>query len=168
MPHFLKTHSPCANSSRHEAADSQTMASFPSTIAAVANHEAAWSPDEMMRRLDGHQLRYSPGAGWRYSNVAGCMLVAKLIERAGRPAASMPSGGRYWIPSIFLDGSFRNGARRSTPRLPPQFVELRPRPGLPRIADRPHFASRSSSGSSARRRASSWQIAPGYAGRHGY
>lgn len=35
----------------------------------------------MMHRLDGHRLRYPPGAGWRYSNV-GFMLVARLIERA--------------------------------------------------------------------------------------
>ncbi|CAG2150791.1 hypothetical protein LMG19282_03852 [Cupriavidus campinensis] len=65
---------------RHEAGLAD-YGELPEYHAAVANHEAAWSPDEMMRRLDGHQLRYSPGAGWRYSNV-GYMLVAKLIERA--------------------------------------------------------------------------------------
>lgn len=48
--------------------------------AAVANHEPAWPADEMMQRLDGYRLRYSPGVGWRYSNV-GFMLVARLIER---------------------------------------------------------------------------------------
>jgi CubicO group peptidase (beta-lactamase class C family) len=34
----------------------------------------------MMRRLDGTRLRYSPGTGWRYSNV-GYMLIGRLIER---------------------------------------------------------------------------------------
>jgi len=48
--------------------------------AAVANGEPAWSASEMMERLDGSRLRYSPGTGWRYSNV-GYMLVGRLIER---------------------------------------------------------------------------------------
>ena len=30
---------------------------------AVSNGEPAWSADEMMQRLDGTRLRYSPGAG---------------------------------------------------------------------------------------------------------
>ncbi|WP_349734209.1 serine hydrolase domain-containing protein [Pseudomonas jessenii] len=47
---------------------------------AVRNSEAAWSIDEMMRRLDGTRLRYCPGAGWHYSNV-GYLLIGKLIER---------------------------------------------------------------------------------------
>lgn len=64
---------------RHEAGLAD-YGELPEHHAAVANHEAAWSADEMMRRLDGHQLRYSPGTGWRYSNV-GYMLVARLIER---------------------------------------------------------------------------------------
>lgn len=64
---------------RHEAGLAD-YGELPEYHAAVANHEAAWSADEMMRRLDGHQLRYSPGSGWRYSNV-GYMLVARLIER---------------------------------------------------------------------------------------
>lgn len=65
---------------RHEAglADYGELAEY---HAAVANHEPAWPADEMMRRLDGHRLRYSPGTGWRYSNV-GFMLVAQIIERA--------------------------------------------------------------------------------------
>lgn len=48
--------------------------------AAVNNSESAWSADEMMQRLDGAQLRYSPGTGWRYSNV-GYWFVGRLIER---------------------------------------------------------------------------------------
>lgn len=47
---------------------------------AVANNESAWSADEMMQRLDGARLRYSPGTGWRYSNL-GYLLVGRLIER---------------------------------------------------------------------------------------
>ncbi|KFE47161.1 serine hydrolase domain-containing protein [Pseudomonas syringae] len=48
--------------------------------AAVANNESAWSESEMMLRLDGARLRYSPGTGWRYSNV-GYLLIGRLIER---------------------------------------------------------------------------------------
>ncbi|PBQ05585.1 serine hydrolase [Pseudomonas congelans] len=47
---------------------------------AVANGEPAWAADEMMRRLDGTRLRYSPGNGWRYSNV-GYLFIGRLIER---------------------------------------------------------------------------------------
>lgn len=65
---------------RHEAGLAD-YGELPEYHAAIANHEAAWSPDEMMRRLDGRRLRYTPGAAWRYSNV-GYMLVARLIERA--------------------------------------------------------------------------------------
>lgn len=44
---------------RHEAglADYGELADY---HAAVANHEAAWSADEMMQRLDGARLRYTP------------------------------------------------------------------------------------------------------------
>ncbi|CAG8871179.1 serine hydrolase domain-containing protein [Pseudomonas fluorescens] len=64
---------------RHEAglADYGELADY---HAAVANNEAAWSAAEMMQRLDGARLRYSPGTGWRYSNV-GYFLIGKLIER---------------------------------------------------------------------------------------
>ncbi|MES2869003.1 MAG: serine hydrolase domain-containing protein [Pseudomonadota bacterium] len=48
--------------------------------AAVANGESAWSASEMMQRLGGARLRYSPGTDWRYSNV-GYMLTGVLIER---------------------------------------------------------------------------------------
>ena len=64
---------------RHEAGLAD-YGELPEYHAAVANFEPAWSADEMMKRLDGHRLRYSPGASWRYSN-AGYMLVARLIER---------------------------------------------------------------------------------------
>ncbi len=65
---------------RHEAGLAD-YGELPEYHAAVANHESAWAAEELMQRLDGHRLRYSPGAGWRYSNV-GFMLVARLIERA--------------------------------------------------------------------------------------
>ncbi|WP_434456160.1 beta-lactamase family protein [Stutzerimonas urumqiensis] len=64
---------------RHEAGLAD-YGELPEYHAAVANHELAWPADEMMQRLDGNRLRYSPGAGWRYSNV-GFMFVARLIER---------------------------------------------------------------------------------------
>jgi CubicO group peptidase (beta-lactamase class C family) len=64
---------------RHEAglADYGELADY---HAAVANNETAWSVDEMMHRLDGHRLRYIPGADWRYSNV-GYRVIARLIEQ---------------------------------------------------------------------------------------
>lgn len=64
---------------RHEAglADYGELADY---HAAVANQESAWSASEMMQRLEGARLRYSPGTGWRYSNV-GYMLVGRLIEQ---------------------------------------------------------------------------------------
>ncbi|WP_256345335.1 serine hydrolase [Pseudomonas sp. PD9R] len=64
---------------RHEAglADYGQLAEY---HAAVANNEPAWSADEMMQRLDATQRRYSPGTGWRYSNV-GYLLITRLIER---------------------------------------------------------------------------------------
>ena len=65
---------------RHEAGLAD-YGELPEYHAAVANHESAWPVGEMMQRLDGHRLRYSPGTGWRYSNV-GFMLVAQIIERA--------------------------------------------------------------------------------------
>lgn len=64
---------------RHEAglADYGELAEY---HLAVANNEPAWSADEMMQRLEGARLRYSPGTAWRYSNV-GYWLIGKLIER---------------------------------------------------------------------------------------
>ncbi|WP_268799579.1 serine hydrolase domain-containing protein [Pseudomonas huanghezhanensis] len=64
---------------RHEAglADYGELAEY---HAAVRSSESAWSANEMMQRLDGARLRYSPGTGWRYSNV-GYLLIARLIER---------------------------------------------------------------------------------------
>lgn len=64
---------------RHEAglADYGELAEY---HAAVMNNESAWSADEMMQRLDGARLRYTPGTAWRYSNV-GYLLIGRLIER---------------------------------------------------------------------------------------
>ncbi len=47
---------------RHEAGLAD-YGELPEYHAAVANHKAAWSVDEMMQRLDGARLRYDPGAG---------------------------------------------------------------------------------------------------------
>ncbi|EJN27367.1 penicillin-binding protein, beta-lactamase class C [Pseudomonas sp. GM78] len=64
---------------RHEAglADYSELADY---HAAVANNEAPWSADDMLQRLDASRLRYTPGDGWRYSNV-GYLFIARLIER---------------------------------------------------------------------------------------
>ena len=64
---------------RHEAglADYGELADY---HAAVARQETPWPAEEMLRRLDATRLRYTPGAGWRYSNV-GYLYVARLIER---------------------------------------------------------------------------------------
>jgi len=64
---------------RHEAglADYSELADYHT---AVANNEGAWSVGEMMQRLEGARLRYSPGTGWCYSNV-GYYLIGKLIEQ---------------------------------------------------------------------------------------
>ncbi|MEJ5060793.1 MULTISPECIES: serine hydrolase domain-containing protein [unclassified Pseudomonas] len=64
---------------RHEAglADYSELAEY---HAAVACNEAPWPADEMLQRLDASRLRYTPGEGWRYSNV-GYLFVARLIER---------------------------------------------------------------------------------------
>ncbi|MBC3949548.1 serine hydrolase domain-containing protein [Pseudomonas folii] len=48
--------------------------------AAVASGSCPWPADEMLQRLDATRLRYTPGEGWRYSNV-GYLFVARLIER---------------------------------------------------------------------------------------
>lgn len=63
---------------RHEAglADYGELAEY---HAAVMNNESPWTADEMMQRLNGIQLRYTPGTGWRYSNV-GYMLIGRMIE----------------------------------------------------------------------------------------
>jgi CubicO group peptidase (beta-lactamase class C family) len=81
---------------RHEAglADYGELADY---HAAVANNEAAWSADEMMRRLDGARLRYSPGTGWRYSNV-GYLLIGRLIERLTDLTLEEAVGRRVLMP----------------------------------------------------------------------
>jgi CubicO group peptidase (beta-lactamase class C family) len=64
---------------RHEAGLAD-YGELPEYHAAAARNEAPWTADEMLRRLDATRLRYTPGDGWRYSNV-GYLYVAKLIER---------------------------------------------------------------------------------------
>lgn len=64
---------------RHEAglADYGELAQY---HAAVAGDETPWPADEMLQRLEAGRLRYTPGNGWRYSNV-GYLFVVRLIER---------------------------------------------------------------------------------------
>ncbi|KPG95507.1 beta-lactamase [Pseudomonas sp. RIT-PI-q] len=64
---------------RHEAglADYGELADY---HAAVARDDTPWLADDMLQRLDATRLRYTPGDGWRYSNV-GYLYVARLIER---------------------------------------------------------------------------------------
>jgi CubicO group peptidase (beta-lactamase class C family) len=64
---------------RHEAglADYSELADY---HAAVAGNQTPWSADDMLQRLDASRLRYTPGDGWRYSNV-GYLFIARLIER---------------------------------------------------------------------------------------
>ncbi|MFK0089721.1 serine hydrolase domain-containing protein [Pseudomonas sp. NPDC090755] len=81
---------------RHEAglADYGELAEY---HAAVANSESAWSANEMMHRLEGARLRYSPGTDWRYSNV-GYMLIGRLIERLTDLALDDAVSQRALIP----------------------------------------------------------------------
>jgi CubicO group peptidase (beta-lactamase class C family) len=67
---------------RHEAglADYSELADYHT---AVANHEQPWSAQEMLERLQADRLRYSPGAGWHYSNV-GYLMVTRLIEHTSK------------------------------------------------------------------------------------
>ncbi|MCD5976487.1 serine hydrolase domain-containing protein [Pseudomonas quasicaspiana] len=53
---------------------------LPEYHAAVASGARPWPADEMLQRLDATRLRYTPGEGWRYSNV-GYLFVTRLIER---------------------------------------------------------------------------------------
>ncbi|MGJ7517765.1 serine hydrolase domain-containing protein [Pseudomonas baetica] len=64
---------------RHEAglADYSELADY---HAAVARHDIPWPADDLLQRLDAGRLRYTPGGGWRYSNV-GYLYVARLIQR---------------------------------------------------------------------------------------
>jgi CubicO group peptidase (beta-lactamase class C family) len=51
--------------------------------AAVARGDEPWSADELLDRSHAEDLRYAPGAGWRYSNI-GYLKVRQLIERTTR------------------------------------------------------------------------------------
>lgn len=53
---------------------------LPEYHTAVASGARPWPADEMLLRLDATRLRYTPGEGWRYSNV-GYLFVTRLIER---------------------------------------------------------------------------------------
>lgn len=64
---------------RHEAglADYSELAEY---HAAVARNDTPWPADDLLQRLDASRLRYTPGDGWRYSNV-GYLYVARHIQR---------------------------------------------------------------------------------------
>lgn len=64
---------------RHEAglADYSELAAY---HAAVADNQAPWPADDMLQRLEATRLRYTPGDGWRYSNV-GYLYVTRIIQR---------------------------------------------------------------------------------------
>lgn len=81
---------------RHEAglADYGELAAY---HAAVENDEPAWPADDMLNRLDAARLRYSPGAGWGYSNV-GYLFVARLIERLTERPLDQAVAERVLLP----------------------------------------------------------------------
>lgn len=81
---------------RHQAglADYSELADY---HAAVASGEPSWSADEMLQRLDAARLRYTPGEGWRYSNV-GYLFVARLIERVTGLALGEALTTRVFLP----------------------------------------------------------------------
>ena len=52
---------------------------------AVARHDDAWTPAELLERARGSELAFQPGQGWAYSNI-GYLLVRRQIEwAAGAP-----------------------------------------------------------------------------------
>ncbi|MGE8186853.1 serine hydrolase domain-containing protein [Pseudomonas sp. NPDC086278] len=81
---------------KHEAglADYSELADY---HAAVARDETPWSANEMLQRLDAATLRYTPGEGWRYSNV-GYLFVARLIERVSGQALDAALATRVFSP----------------------------------------------------------------------
>lgn len=64
---------------RHEAGLAD-YGELPAYHAAVAQGECAWAVSDMLQRLEGARLRYTPGTHWRYSNV-GYWHVGMLIEQ---------------------------------------------------------------------------------------
>ncbi|MBA1191267.1 beta-lactamase family protein [Pseudomonas entomophila] len=64
---------------RHEAGLAD-YGELPAYHAAVAQGESAWPVTDMLQRLEGSRLRYTPGTHWRYSNV-GYWHVGTLIEQ---------------------------------------------------------------------------------------
>ncbi len=57
--------------------------------AAVARGDNPWPVDDLLSRCRADELRYAPGAGWRYSNI-GYLLVRGIIEQtAGTPLSNV-------------------------------------------------------------------------------
>lgn len=81
---------------RHEAglADYSELTEY---HAAVARNDVPWSADDMLLRLDAARLRYSPGDGWRYSNV-GYLYIAQIIERLSGLALAEALNQRVFAP----------------------------------------------------------------------
>src|SRR5262245_16050813 len=48
---------------------------------AVARHQDAWTPTELLERARARELLFQPGQGWAYSNI-GYLLVRRQIEWA--------------------------------------------------------------------------------------
>src|SRR5262249_49461590 len=59
--------------------------SLPEYHEAVARRDAAWSRERLLEAVGGDRLDFSPGTGWRYSNV-GYMFVREAIEQATGPS----------------------------------------------------------------------------------
>jgi D-alanyl-D-alanine carboxypeptidase len=53
---------------------------LPAYADAIAHGDAPWTDVELFTRLDAESLRFSPGAGWAYSNV-GYLVVLRQLER---------------------------------------------------------------------------------------
>ncbi len=62
---------------RHEAGLGDYYASK-KYFEAVDNKETAWTPDQMMKIVNGDKLIFDPGEGWMYSNI-GYYYLRKLI-----------------------------------------------------------------------------------------
>ncbi|WP_339489984.1 serine hydrolase domain-containing protein [Pseudomonas sp. EL_65y_Pfl2_R95] len=93
--------------------------------AAVTDGQTPWPADEMMQRLDASRLRYTPGAGWRYSNV-GYMLVARLIERVTGLCIDDALTQRVFIPLDVTGVQFANKPEDLADVYPPAIASYNP------------------------------------------
>jgi len=56
---------------------------LPAYHQAVASNEEPWSRDDLLRATLGQGMLFSPGCGWRYSNVGYMLARDRLEEAAG-------------------------------------------------------------------------------------